>query len=168
MARVELFTEREQTEGAQTEAFDHITASRGSVPLPLSPLINAPGVAVATADLGWQLRNGVLQEPVRELVIATTARQRGCAFEWEVHSKLALASGVDEGTIDAVRRGADPEGDDFALVEFVRTACATGAVSEEMFDQVRVAIGDEGVVEIVALIGYYSYLALVMSVLELE
>lgn len=168
MARVELFTEPEQTEGDRREAFDHIISSRGSIPLPLAPLIAAPGVAMATADLGSAVREGTLTERARELVIATTAHQRNCHFEWEVHSALAVEAGVDRASIEAVRRGEDAVGTDRAIVEFVRGSCSTGDVADELFDEVVSMVGEEGVVEMVALVGYYTYIALVMSILELE
>lgn len=51
-------------------------------------------------------------------------------------------AGVGEATLEALRH---------KLVEFVRSACGAGSVPYDVFEESAAAVGDRGVVEVVAL-----------------
>jgi 4-carboxymuconolactone decarboxylase len=168
VARVELLETREQTSAAQAEVFDQIVASRGRILRPFAVLLHAPEVARAVADLGARLRyDGALEDRIRELVICVAAHESDCAFEWEAHRGLALDAGVSEETLEAVRdNGEILSRVDAPLVALTRELCRTGALRDETFDAVHAAHGDSRTVEILALIGYYTLLAMVMNACE--
>jgi 4-carboxymuconolactone decarboxylase len=168
MARVRMIEEREDASPAQLDSFDHIAASRGKMLRPFAAMLHRPEIARAAADLGAVIRyQSTLSDHDRELVICATAIERDCAFEWDSHSPIARSAGVSESTLEAVRLGdevAHPS--DAALVGFVRELSRTGRVSDATFEQARARLGEEGTVELAAMIGYYTMLAVFMNACE--
>ncbi len=165
MTRVRMIELREDATSAQLETFDHIAASRGRMIRPFAAMLHRPEIARAAADLGAVLRfQSTLSDHDRELVICTAAVERDCAFEWESHSPLAREAGVSEHTLRSVRdREAIADADDAVLADFTRELCRTGRVEDETFAAARERLGEEGVVELSAVVGYYSMLAVFMS-----
>ena len=170
MARVKLITDRDQTVSEeQRETFDWVVQSRGRMIRPFEVLLHIPGVAREVAELGAKIRfESTLSDHDRELVILTAAHLHNCPFEWESHLPLARAAGVREEVIETVQNGTttDLVGIEELLVGFVRELCAESTVSEERFTAVRDYLGEAGVVQLSATVGYYTLLAMVMGVAD--
>lgn len=168
MARVPIIEQRGQALPDQLEAFDHIAASRGKMIRPFAAMIHRPALARAAADVGAIIRyEGLLNDHDRELVIVSTAVERSCEFEWDSHAPLAREAGVAESTLQEVKTGQSiSDSSDEVLVEFVRQACRSSRVDDERFWAAEERLGREGVVELAAMIGYYSMLALFMGACE--
>ncbi|HEY4606043.1 MAG TPA: carboxymuconolactone decarboxylase family protein [Acidimicrobiia bacterium] len=168
MPRVRMIEERDQATSSQLDTFDHIAASRGTMIRPFAAMLHRPEIARAAADLGAVIRyRSTLSDHDRELVICTTAVERDCAFEWESHSPIARAAGVSDQTLEAIRAGdpvSDPE--DAKFVDFARELSRTGKVGDPTFDRARGHLGEEGTVELAAIVGYYTMLAVFMSACE--
>lgn len=167
MTRIELITERsDDLTTAQAETFDWIVSSRGRMIRPFEVLLHTPAVARLVAELGAQIRfASSLSDHDRELVIITAARAHGCAFEWDSHRPLAEEAGVRPEVIAHVDHGAgaDLTGTEALLIGFVRELCASGTVSSDAFAGARDHLGDAGVVELSATVGYYTLLGYVMG-----
>jgi 4-carboxymuconolactone decarboxylase len=165
MPRVRMIEEREDASPTQMETFDHIAASRGKMIRPFAAMLHRPEIARAAADLGAVIRfHSTLSDHDRELVICTAAVERECGFEWESHRPLALGAGVSEATLDSLSlRAPVTNPDDDVLVEFTRELCRTGKVGDASFDRAWDRLGEEGTVELAAVVGYYSMLAVFMS-----
>lgn len=166
--RIPLIESREQAELSQVEAFDHIVSSRGRMLRPYAVLMHRPEIARAAADLGAVIRfSSTLSDSDRELVIVTAAIERDCAFEWDAHRPLAAEAGVSEETLEAVA-GGDEVGDerDAAIVAYARALARTGKVDDATFDGATALLGEGGVVEATAIVGYYTMLAMVMNAVE--
>lgn len=165
MARVRLLTEREGLSPEQQETFDWVVESRGSMIRPYEVLLHAPGIARPAAELGARIRyESSLSDHDRELVILTAAAYHGCGFEWDSHLPIARAAGVGEGVIAHLQGGAaDLEEAEELLVGFVRELCATSTVPEDRFARAVDHLGESGVVELCATVGYYTFLAFVMG-----
>jgi 4-carboxymuconolactone decarboxylase len=168
MARIPLLQTKDGLSAKQAEVFDSIVASRGRMIRPYEVLLHSPGLAGPAGELGHQIRyEGGLSDHDRELAIITTATAHGCGFEWTSHVGLARDAGVSEATIAAVESGQPvSDGYDETVVEFVRELCADSDVSDDRFAQAKNAIDDAGVVELSALVGYYTFLAYVMRVAQ--
>lgn len=166
MARVELVADRD---GAltpeQQETFDWVVQSRGKMIRPFQVLIHSPGVARRVAELGAKLRfDSGLSDHDRELVILAAAAYHGCAFEWESHLPLARQAAVREELIEHLRGSRRDLTDmEELLVGFVRELCERSTVSAERFERARAYLGEAGVVELCATIGYYTMLGFVMG-----
>lgn len=170
MPRVRLIEERSQASASQLDVFDHIAASRGGQMIrPYAAMLHRPEIARAAADLGAVIRfESNLSDHDRELVIVTTAVERGCAFEWESHRPLAVAAGVSEATLDAIAGRIDVADDhDAMVVGFVRGLCRGDDVDDRAFGSVLDGFGEEGAVELAAIVGYYSMLAVFMKACDI-
>lgn len=170
MARIQLITDRAQAvTDEQRETFDWVVESRGRMIRPFEVLLHVPGVAREVAELGAKIRfESTLSDHDRELVILTAAHLHHCAFEWESHLPLARAAGVRGEAIAAVQAGSATgltETEEL-LVGFVRELCAESTVSEGRFAAVRDYLGEAGVVQLSATVGYYTLLAMVMGVAD--
>lgn len=168
MPRVRMIEEREDASSAQLEVFDHIAASRGKMIRPFAAMLHRPEIARAAADLGAVIRfHSTFSDHDREVVICTAAMERHCAFEWDSHSPIALAAGVSEVTLEAIRTGgAVDHADDAVLVDFTRELCRDGSVGDATFARARDRLGEEGTVELSAIVGYYTMLAVFMNAVE--
>jgi len=166
MARIPLLSSREGLNSQQSHVFDSIVESRGRMIRPYEVLLHTPGLALPAAELGHQIRyEGVLSDHDRELGIITTAKVHGCGFEWDSHVGLARDAEVGEATIDFLDTGVGTlVGHDELIVGFVRELCAASNVSDERFAAAEHALGAGGVIELVALVGYYTFLGYVMQV----
>jgi 4-carboxymuconolactone decarboxylase len=162
-----MIERREDAASSQLEAFDHIAASRGKMIRPFAAMLHRPEIARAAADLGAVIRfQSTLTDHDRELVILTTAVERDCPFEWESHLPIARSAGVSESTLEAIRGRSEVSDEDGALVEFTRESTRTGRVSDAAFAGAHARLGEEGVVELAVVIGYYSMLAVFMNACE--
>lgn len=170
MTRVRLIASRDEASPEQLEAFDHIAASRGGRMLrPYAAMLHRPDIARATADLGSVIRfSSQLSDHDRELVILTTAIERVCSFERDAHRPLAAEAGVDQATLASLESGSAVEKSrDAVIVDFVRSLCRTGTVDDVTHGSLVEQLGDEQVVEVAAVIGFYSMLAVFMGAFEL-
>ena len=172
MARVPEVTARESLPEDKRPIFDAIAASRGRVGPPFSLLLNSPEVAGRIAHLGTYLRFETSLSPVdRELAMLTAARECDCEFEWAAHSRIGREAGVREEAIDIVthRRPLDQLTEREALiVRYGRELLRDHRVSDATFEAARARLGDQGVVDLTATIGYYSMLACALNAFGVE
>lgn len=168
MPRVRMIEEREDASATQLEVFDHIAASRGKMIRPFAAMLHRPEIARAAADLGAVIRfHSTFSDHDREVVICAAAVERDCAFEWDSHSPLARAAGVSDSTLQSIRSGSEvDDADDAVLVDFTRELCRDGRLGDPTFARARERLGEEGVVELSAIVGYYTMLAVFMNAVE--
>ncbi len=168
MPRVQMIDDRSQASPAQLETFDHIAASRGQMIRPFAAMLHRPEIARAAADLGAVIRYGsTLSDHDREILICTTAVECDCDFEWDSHSPIARSAGVSEATMSAIEHSEVVTDDaDAMLVGFVRELTGTGKMSDATFEPIRARFGEPGAVEVAAVVGYYTMMALFMNACE--
>jgi alkylhydroperoxidase family enzyme len=64
----------------------------------------APRLAKTSMDMALAIRTGtLLPRPLVELIILRTAQSFGSDYEWQQHHPMALAIGMSERQIDALR-----------------------------------------------------------------
>lgn len=166
MSRIPLLSDREVLTERQRAVFDEVVESRGSMIRPYEVLLHAPGMAMPAAQLGGQIRyHGSLSDRDRELAIITAATIADCRFEWDSHIGIAQAAGVTGGAVDHLQGGEGrPTDDEGLIIGLVREIVADSTLSDDSFAAAHAALGDEGVVELATLVGYYMMLAYVMNV----
>ncbi|HUK05668.1 MAG TPA: carboxymuconolactone decarboxylase family protein [Burkholderiales bacterium] len=153
---------------AQREAAAEISAGpRGEVRGPFLALIHNAGLARRVQALGEHLRfRSKLPPRLLELAVLVTARRWSCQFEWFMHEKLARKAGLDERIIEAISRAQMPKdlGKEESLVHaFCLQAHTTGRVDDATFAAAKDLFGLDGVLELLALNGYYSMMAMVLN-----
>jgi 4-carboxymuconolactone decarboxylase len=157
----------EQMTPAQREVAAEISAGpRGEVRGPFIALIHNAELARRIQSLGEHLRwKTKLPPKLVELAVLVTARRWICQHEWFVHSELARKAGLDDQVIAAIRDGREPslQGDAADVYAFCREAHATGRVGDAAFVAVRERFGLDGALDLLALNGYYSMMAMVLN-----
>jgi len=145
-----------------------IDGPRKGVYGPFLPLLRSPQLLDHVAKTGEYLRfESVLDARVRELVTAAVARHMSNQFEWLMHAPLAVKAGVAQVTIDALREGARPKqlpADEEAALDFMRELLATHGVCDATYAQALAHFGEQGVVELTTLVGYFAMVNWVMNV----
>jgi len=153
---------------AQREVAAEISAGpRGEVRGPFLALIHHPALARRIQALGEQLRwNSKLPPQLLELAVLVTARRWTCQFEWFMHEKLARKAGVAPAIIDAIAQARMPVSmnkEESLVHAFCLQAHTTGQVDDATFAAARELFGLDGVLELLALNGYYSMMAMVLN-----
>ncbi|MCT7657031.1 carboxymuconolactone decarboxylase family protein [Mycobacterium deserti] len=139
---------------------------RGALFGPFVPLLRSPHLMTRLQLVGEHLRfDAAIAPHLTELVILIVARRWGQDFEWGHHAPLARAAGLGDDVIAAIRDGADITGPDDvrAVWRLVDELENTRALSDSTFASALGTVGDTGVVEVIATVGYYTTLAMVMN-----
>jgi 4-carboxymuconolactone decarboxylase len=151
---------------------------RGRLSGPFVALLRSPELCQRAQLLGEYLRfESIVPQRLRELAILTTARHWRQNYEWLTHAPIAERAGLTRGLIDAIAAGAsagssapddtaqDEAAPDEAIVlRFCRELHETHAVSNAAYAQARELLGEDGIVELCGLCGYYALLAMVLNV----
>ncbi|MHB9880393.1 carboxymuconolactone decarboxylase family protein [Pacificimonas sp. ICDLI1SI03] len=167
MPRIPLPT-LETMNPAQRKVHDAIVSGpRGLIVGPLRAALHNPELADIWQKFGAQLRyNTVLEARHSELAILVTARACACAFEWVQHEQQAVNAGVPLALIEAIRRDVPVEiadAKDRAIFEYAAELHREKTVSDKVHRAVRDVYGVTGVVELTALIGYYTLVAMTLN-----
>lgn len=153
-------------------AWDHIAGTRGTVAGPYQALIPVPKLAERVADLGTYLRfQGLLAGTDRELAILVVARELEARYEWVAHEAIARREGTRPEAIGVVAAKGSTETlapRERLIVDVVRALYRDHRVSDDLFAEARAELGHEQVVELVALVGYYGLIGLVLIGFEVE
>jgi 4-carboxymuconolactone decarboxylase len=83
-----------------------------------------------------------------------------------MHSKLALEEGLDREIVDAIAAKIEPQTmseEEKAVYRFCRDMHTSGRASDESFESIRKRFGLDGVLELIALNGYYTLMAMVLN-----
>jgi 4-carboxymuconolactone decarboxylase len=156
---------------AQKQVHDEIIAGkRGRFGGPFQLLIRAPEACRHLSRLGEYLRWGSSLSPqVSELAICLTARHLRANYEWHAHAPLAIEAGVPAAAIEAIRTGGTPrfEAKDQALAyRLVSELIDTKRLSDQSFADAIAAFGEQGIVELGTIIGYYTAIGNALNVFE--
>lgn len=156
----------------QRRIYDAVVAGpRGTVIGPLRAAIHSPELAERWSKLGEILRFGtVLPRHLNELAILVTGRRWGSQIEWWVHARAAADAGLSAAVIEAIRVGEAPEIADPAeaeVYEYSREIQQTGQVPLSVYRAVKERWGERGVVELTAVIGYYTMVSMTLNAHEI-
>src|SRR5256714_4939522 len=170
LARYREVTPAEMTP-AQRRVHDLIVAGRrGRFGGPFQVLIRAPEICEHAAKLGEHLRWGTsLPDSLSELAIITTARFWRAQYEWYAHAPLAEKAGVPAAAIEAIRTGGTPaftEQDEALIYRICNEIFRTQRLSDTSFGEAVKAFGENGLVEIIAIIGYYTLIGNTLNVFQ--
>jgi 4-carboxymuconolactone decarboxylase len=157
----------------QKAVYDRIISGpRGTIGGPLSVWLVRPQLGDLAQALGAYCRFGsLLPARLSELAILATAKFWGSAFEWDAHRPLAVAGGLGEDVIDAIEAGREPpfQQEDEAVVHaFSATLHATRNVPDALYERAVRVLGQEAIVDLVGLLGYYTLASMTINVFGIE
>lgn len=140
----------------------------GPIGGPFNVMLRSPTIGMLIQKLGGEIRfNSVISGKLNELAIITTARHYMANYEWNAHCKLALQGGLNPAIAQAIAEGREPEGmdaDESLVYEFSRSLHKNHGVSDELFKRASDRFGERGVVDIIAVNGYYSMVSFLLNV----
>ena len=155
----------------QKRVADSITAGpRGGLRGPFPAMLRSPEVAERFQKLGEYLRfNSSIPAALNELAILVTAREWTAQYEWYAHHLLAMKAGLPAAIAEAVAEGRMPDGmdpDQTMVWRFCTELHRTRTVSDASYAAVKERFGERGVIDLIAVSGYYVAVAMTLNVAE--
>lgn len=134
---------------------------------PFIPLLRSPELMTRTRGLGDYLRYKSRLEPRHsEFVILMAARSWSQQYEWAVHYPIAIKAGVTVETAKAIAARTRPPrltAEETVLYDFCQELLRTQQVSDAAYARLVATFGEQGVVDTVGIVGYYTMLAMVLN-----
>jgi 4-carboxymuconolactone decarboxylase len=155
----------------QRKVHDAIVAGpRGRVVGPLRVWIMSPELAERAQELGAFCRYHTSLPPrLSELAILVTGAFWQAGFEWHAHAPIALKAGVPAGALEAIRLGKEPKfarEDERTVYEFSRELWTKRRVSDATYRRTADLLGNETVIELVGILGYYGLISMTINTFE--
>ena len=153
---------------AQKKAAEEFQAGRGTPVFgPFIPLMRSPEVMLRAKAMGDYLRyKSVLPPKLNEFAILITARQWTQQYEWAVHYPIAVKAGLNAEIAKAILEGRRPQGladDEETIYEFCIELHRNQGVSDVTYARALSRFGEQGVIDLVGVNGYYTFLAMVLN-----
>jgi 4-carboxymuconolactone decarboxylase len=129
----------------------------------------APDIATPADALITAMRNGKLNRRLYRVMCMTIARTWSADYVFNLHSKGALEEGVDAGVVEAIRTRRVPVSareDERMIYELVTELLATRELLPATYERAVGALGLEHTVELVAGIGIYSTICMLLRAFD--
>ena len=121
--------------------------------------------------------DGTRDQRLTELAILATARELDSQYEWSAHEPAARTAGLEDEIIDFVRfnqplleastvpgLGA-PER---AVIQVARELINEPKLSSEAFAEAQALFGNEGIMDLAGLIGYYTFVNYTLKTFDVQ
>jgi 4-carboxymuconolactone decarboxylase len=153
---------------AQREVAEAMIAGpRGAVLPPFVPLLRSPALANHVQRLGEHLRyRSAIGSRLTELAILVTSSEWQQPIEWAIHAPIAEREGIARSTIDALARRERPPAlaeDEAAVYELCIELHRARCIGDATWARATALFGEQGVIDLIGLNGYYALLAMVMN-----
>ena len=172
MPRLPEIREKNLLPEDKRHVFDYLEETRGAVSNGYSVLLNSPEAAGRIAQLGTFIRfESSLRPVLRELAALTASSELDGYYEQGIHTRDLRNLGVEEAVITAVneRTSLDGLSQETALpIRCARELLREHGLSDSTFEEAREQLGDQGVIELIATIGYYSMLAYLHNAIQVR
>ena len=154
---------------AQKTMLDHLfSGPRAGANGPFNVLLRSPEVGDLGQQFGASTRfQSSLPQKLYELAILVTARYWTSQYEWQAHHRSALTAGLSPAIADAIAQGRRPavlQKDEEAVYNFASELLNTKQVSDATFAAAKTAFGERGVVDLIAVIGWYNTVSMLLNV----
>jgi len=165
MSRIppEQFTEAQRAAAAELAA-----GPRGEVRGPFNVLLRSPGLMSPLQKVGEYLRyNSPLDRRLAEMATLMAARHWTQQYEWQSHYAHAMKAGLKPEVANAMAEGRRPPvmaADEEVLYDMLTEALHNKCVCDATYARAITQFGEQGVVELLAIAGYYAMLAMLLNV----
>jgi len=148
-----------------------MSGPRGGLRGPFEPWLRSPVLADRAQKLGEYCRfDNSLPRDLSELAICLVGRHFKAQFEFYAHARLAREAGLSEDIIEAVRLRATPpfkRDVEQVIYDFVTEYLDTNRVATPNYKRAVEAFGEQGVVDLVGVCGYYMLVSMTLNVFEM-
>lgn len=149
-------------------ADDVLAGDRGTLNGPYNVFLRSPKMGNLAQAFGDYTRfHSAVPKKLNEFAIIVTARYWNSQYEWLAHSKYAADAGLGADTIEAVKNGKRPPAmkpDEEVVYNFCNELLDSKQVSDKNFDAAKSQLGEQGVVDLIAVMGYYHLVAMTLNV----
>jgi len=170
MPRLPIPTDSAEFSEDTRAAMRHIHATRKTVPPPSSYLTYAGKTGALLSDLVEHLRyHTTLTQEETELAVCTAVRAADVDYIWNAHVKLGLAAGGREEAFRAIDTFGPLDAltpDEALIIGYGRELLEDKKVSDATFAAVRKRFGENGLMELTALMGAYTVNAMVLRAVD--
>ena len=145
---------------------------------PVAMWLHSPVLAEAIFDVRQRVRYGTEKDQrLTELIILSTAREIDHQYEWSAHEPLAQTAGLEQEIIEVIKYREDLNSlpaiaglgeTEKLLIQFVRELVSEEKVSSATYARAISAFGDEGLMDIVGLVGYYNFVAMTLKAFDVQ
>jgi 4-carboxymuconolactone decarboxylase len=137
---------------------------------PFNAWLRSPELGMRLQAVGEQVRfKTSIPRRLNELAILITAREWTSQYEWHAHHALALKAGLDPKIAEAVaagKRPADMKEDEAAVYDFCIQLHRAKKVDDASFKRVKALFGEQGVIDLIGVSGYYTAVSMTLNVAE--
>lgn len=156
------------TEEQKKVAAAIVSGPRGEVRGPFITLMRSPGLAHVVQQVGEYLRfKCPLERRLAEMATLMAARHWTQQYEWQSHHSHAMKAGLSPAIADAIAEGRRPTGmakDEEILYDMLTEGLQNKCVCDATYARALAEFGEQGVVELLTVAGYYAMLALLLNV----
>jgi 4-carboxymuconolactone decarboxylase len=147
-----------------------LVTETGGLAGPFNAFVHVPPVGRGLTEVGATLRFGTsLERRLTEVAIITTGARWHAEFEWWAHARMAREHGVPGDVVDAIGRGENPPfaaADEQIVYSVASELGRDGRVAEATYQAASNLLGAAGMVELVALCGYYTLISFMLNAFD--
>ena len=140
---------------------DIVNGPRGGIGEAHTGWLLSPPIGNLAQQLGAYLRfESKLPARLRELATLVTVRHWNNHLEWHYLAETVLANGTPQHVIDSVVARTRPDFEDETegvVYDFTAALLNSGPVSESTYQKAVETFGEEGVFELIAVVGNFSF-----------
>lgn len=156
----------------QRHVYDKVVSGpRGKIEGPLRAALHNAELADRWQALGVLLRyNTTLSPRLSEIAILVTGRACQSPFEWYAHRRESEKIGIEQDVLEALLAQTEPpfRSPEEALVyRFALELNRHKSVSDATYAKALECFGERGLVELTALVGYYTMVAMTLNAHEI-
>ena len=171
MARIQ-FPPLAEMSSAERSAYDEAAAGlRGHAPAPMAAWLRNPELARRAQKLGEYVRFEIDLSPrLRELAVLVVARHWSAHHEWRIHKQKALEHGISADIVKAITEKRPPSFADDAervVYEIAMSVVHTRTLPDPLYRAGVAALGEKGLVELVSVLGYYTFVSMTLTAFEI-
>lgn len=161
---------REEMNEEQGKTYDLIAARGGRLGGPNGIYCRVPELFLLNQEVGDYLRDCGISPRQRQIAVITGCRYFGAEYPWAVQARAALGVGVERDVVEAINRGETPKlsGDDMLVYELASELVRHGALTDASFAKGEKAFSSNGLMNLVAMVGFYTSVALIANVFEVD
>ena len=156
--------------GPRSQNYGDEAAQRVQRGGPFNAWLRSPDLGMRLQAVGEQVRfKSSIPSRLNELAILITAREWTSQYEWYAHHALAMKAGLDPKITEAVaagKRPADMKEDEAAVYDFCVQLHRARKVDDANFKRVKALFGEQGVIDLIGVSGYYTMVSMTLNVAE--